>query len=283
MTTQIDKVNSYYNATVIDYKTLWTGSQDLAMHFGYYDEEIKTHKESLLMMNKVLASFVHITKKDIVLDAGCGYGGSALWLAKNIGCSAVGITVVPYQLHQARNCANEIGLASKVRFELEDFSHTSFRKNTFTVVWGLESIVHAENKKDFVTEAFRVLKPKGRIIISEYMLRETPTLSGKERSIITPWLKGWAMPSLLTVKEYARLLKEAGFVRIQVHDITDKTKPSLKRLGRLASFGFPIAKLLHSLKLLGTDHFGNIEASYYQKLALEKGLWKYIVIIAMKK
>ncbi len=282
MTSQIEKVNNYYNATVIDYKTLWTGSEDLAMHFGYYEVGIRTHKASLLKMNEVLAAYAHITKSDSILDAGCGYGGSAFWLAREIGCQVTGITVVPYQVRQAQKYAKTMGLEVKAHFQLEDFAHTSFQRNTFTVVWGLESIVHAISKKDVVKEASRVLKSKGRIIIAEYMLRDAPHLSKKEQAIIMPWLRGWAMPSLLTVKQYTQLLREAGFENIHTHDITQQAKPSLKRLGKLSAIGYPVAKILHRMKLLNTDHFGNIEASYFQKIALEKGLWKYVVITAQK-
>ena len=282
MPTQIDRVNDYYNATVIDYKALWSGHGDLAMHFGYYTDGTQSHQESLLKMNEVLAKYAGITKKDIVLDAGCGYGGSALWLAKYIGCQVIGITVVPYQQNEAQKRAKKLNLESKVSFQLEDYSHTSLKNSSFSVVWGLESIVHAESKKVFIKEAFRILKPKGRILISEYMLRETPALSKKEQAIIVPWLKGWAMPSLLTIKEYTSLLKQTGFGNIQIHDLTQQIKPSLQRLGTLASIGYPVAKVFHRMKLLGADRFGNIEASYHQKIALEKGLWKYIVITAQK-
>ncbi len=78
--TQIDRVNKYYDSTVIDYKTVWTGSKDLAMHFGYYDDGIKSHKDSLLKMNEVLAKLANISKNDRVMDAGCGYEGRRLCL-----------------------------------------------------------------------------------------------------------------------------------------------------------------------------------------------------------
>lgn len=282
MQTQIDKVKKYYDSTVIDYKILWTGSKDLAMHFGYYDKDAKTHEESLLKMNQVLAQHASISRKDRVLDAGCGYGGSAIWLAKNIGCEVVGVTVVPYQIQEAKKFAIKYKISNRVRFHLEDYTHTSFANNSFSIIWGLESIVHAQNKKDFIKEADRLLKNKGRILISEFMLRENPKLSNGEENIILPWLKGWAMPSLLTAGEYESHLAHAGFQKIQVHDLTANVKPSLDRLGKFAIFGFPMAKVLRKLGILSKEHYGNVEASFYQNKAFNLGLWKYIVIIAQK-
>lgn len=189
-TTQIDRVKRYYDSTVIDYKTVWTGSKDLAMHFGYFGDGVKSHQDSLMKMNEVLAKLVSISKNDRVLDAGCGYGGSAIWLAKNIGCEVVGLTVVSYQVREGEKFAEKYYLSDKVSFKTEDYAHTSFPNHSFTVIWGLESIVHAESKKDFINEAYRLLKTGGRILTSEYMLRENPLLSDSEKQIIRPWLKG---------------------------------------------------------------------------------------------
>lgn len=281
-TTQIDKVNTYYNSTVIDYKTVWMGSEDQAMHFGYYDERTKSHRDSLLKMNEVLAGLASISKNDLVMDAGCGYGGSAVWLAKNIGCDVIGFTVVPYQVKTAGEFAKKNNLSNKVSFRQEDYAHTSFPDNSFTVVWGLESIVHAESKKDFVREAYRLLKIGGRILISEYMLREDPPLSGKEQLIIDPWLKGWAMPSLSTPNEYKNLLESSGFKNIKIHDLTNNVRQSLRRLEKLSNFGLPFASFLRKLRLINQEHFGNVEASVAQSKALKMGLWKYTVITAEK-
>ena len=233
-------------------------------------------------MNEILAQYAAISSNDRVMDAGCGYGGSAIWLAKNIGCEVVGLNVVPYQIEEAKKFANRYGVSDKVDFQNQDYSHTKFSDNSFDVIWGLESIVHAESKKDFIGEAFRLLKKNGRIVISEYMLRENPPLSHKEMEVISPWLIGWAMPSLLTPREYEILLEEAGFHHISVYDFTEKVYPSLKRLGKLSAVRFPIAKFLYILRIFSREHFRNVEASLYQYIALNKGLWRYKVIIARK-
>ena len=280
--TQIDKVIKYYDSTVIDYILLWTGRKDLAMHYGYYDKKIKNHVQALLKMNEVLAKFANISKDDRVLDAGCGYGGSTIWLAKNIGCEVLGITPVPYQIERAIKSARKFKLSDKIQFNLGDYAHTSFPGNFFNVVWGLESIVHAESKKDFIEESYRLLKPRGRILISEYMLRENPPLSVEENKFIEPWLKGWAMPNLLTAGEYESFLLNAGFKNIKIRDLTENVRPSLRRLERLLWWRAIPAKIVYKLGLISPEHYGNVEASEYQVKSLRRGLWKYLVITAEK-
>ncbi len=282
LATQIDKVNKYYDSTVTDYKVIWMNPKNLAMHFGYYDNSVKNHKDSLLKMNEILARLADISKDDLVLDAGCGYGSSAIWLAKNIGCSVIGLTVVPYQINLARKFAQKYSVADKISFRNEDYVHTSFPNNSFSVVWGLESIVHTDRKKDFINEAYRLLKPNGRILVSEYMLREDPILSVSEKKIIDRWLEGWAMPNLLTSEEYKLLLTEAGFKNIKIHNLNQNVRPSVNRLGRLSVWGLPLAKLLYNLKIINQERYNNVEASLVQSQAFKIGLWKYIAITAQK-
>lgn len=278
----VDRVVAYYDATLLEYWMFWTGRSDLAMHFGYHDGSVLRHSASLLRMNEVLAKLAGVRAEDRVLDAGCGYGGSALWLAAHVGCRASGVTVVPAQIRKARKEAQKRGLASRVSFQLEDFADTAFPDASFDVVWGLESIVHAQSKDEFVREAFRLLRPGGRLLISEYMLREVPRLSAEERAYLQPWLNGWAMPSLLSPGEYAELMGRAGFGGLRRYDLTAAVAPSLARLERITSRLLPAGRLLRTARAMGKTDFANLVATVRQMDALERGLWRYVVLVAEK-
>jgi hypothetical protein len=64
---QSDKVIQYYQATQRDYECFWMSADSLAIHFGYYDETVRTHDASLLKMNEVLARCAQITSHDHIL------------------------------------------------------------------------------------------------------------------------------------------------------------------------------------------------------------------------
>ncbi len=281
-TTQNEKVNQYYDSTVIAYRALWTGRKDLAMHFGYYDESVQTHQDSLLKMNSVLSGLAEISAEDHVLDAGCGYGGSSIWLARNTGCQVTGVTIVPYQIRKAEKYLRKYGPSEKVRFLCQDYSRTSLPDGSFSVVWGLESFVHAERKRDVIAEAWRLLDSGGRLLISEYMLMEGRIFSENEENIIRGWLKGWAMPNLLSPEEYKSILEERGFYGVEIHNLTENVRPSLRRLGKMAYILEPPFRLLYRLGLLSSVNMENIAASACQRRALEQGLWEYKVIVAKK-
>lgn len=286
---QTEKVIHYFQVTQRDYKWFWMSSDSLAMHFGYYDETVRTHDASLLKMNEVLARYAQITSHDHILDAGCGVGGSAIWLARIFGCQVKGINIVLEQVEEARHFARHHQVSDLAQFACMDFTRTTYADASFDVVWGLESVVHTDQKGEFVQEAHRLLRKGGRLLVSEYLLRESPPLSPEEHAELAPWLEGWAMPTLLTPGEYGRLFALSGFRCVQTYDLTDHVRRSVNHLGKLhlptvpsISILLPLARILQTFHLLRAERVNNYRAGLCQNRALQKGLWRYIVLVAEK-
>ncbi|MEK7153018.1 MAG: methyltransferase domain-containing protein [Patescibacteria group bacterium] len=275
------QVVRYYDATKRDYRILWRSDRSLGIHFGYYDGQHQTHDEAILNINAKLSDLAGVTAQDRILDAGCGIGGSTLWLAANRGCQAVGVNIVPWQVEQANMLARQRRLEKLVSFHVADYAETKLKQGSFTLVWGLESIVHAEDKQAVIKEAFRLLKPGGRLIISEYILAKA-AFNPREQAALDRWLKGWAMPSLMTEEQYRTMARKAGFTQVAVEDWTEQVRPSLMRLNRLIKLLRPIAPLLHRLRVVNKVQLGNLAASEAQMKLLAKGLWRYKVIVAKK-
>jgi hypothetical protein len=107
-------------------------------------------------------------------------------------------------------------------------------------------------------------------------------LNESEKKYLKPWLDGWAMPRLLTSLQMKQLLAEAGFEDIEIVDITEHVKPSLRRLEILSILNYPIALCIAPF-FFRKERVNNYWASWRQIRALKKGLWKYSVITARKK
>ena len=94
----VEELRRYYDGTWLDYRLLWLNKSNYAIHFGYWDGETRSHSGSLTNLNSVLAKRIGIEPGMRVLDAGCGAGGSALWLARTCDVDVVGITPVQSQI-----------------------------------------------------------------------------------------------------------------------------------------------------------------------------------------
>jgi tocopherol O-methyltransferase len=275
------EIITYYETTEASYVDGWDLNNSFAMHYGYKDASTKTFGDTLLRMNAVLAATAKITKQDKVLDAGCGIGGSSFYLAKNIGCTCIGITLSEKQVAKANRLAKDKELDTLVQIQAMSYLETSFPDASFDVVWGLESICYATDKKKFVEEAYRLLKPGGRLIIADGMVSD---FKNNEHPIIKKWLLGWRVNYLESPGRFVDFYKNVGFKNVAYQDITAYTKASSKRLlwiyygsklwgwWKKITFRYKWKKLQEQ----------NIDACLYQYKGMQQGLWGYGMIVGHK-
>lgn len=277
-----DEIVAYYDKTRYDYQVFWFQRHNRAAHFGYFGKGIRSHGASLTHLNEVMSNKAVIGTGDIILDAGCGQGSSSLWLAATFQDVLIkGITLVPHQVAIAQKESLKRKLSDRVTFELADYCRTAFPDQSFTVIWACESICHAPDKYLFYQEAFRLLKPGGRLIVADG-IRKLRFLPREEEVILEQWLKGWRCPDLDTWEEHRNNLARAGFAHMNFEDVTQFMKPSLKRLCRLSRNWYPFGCLLWRLGLRHRIAHENLVSAIRQYEALEMGLWSYGIFSALK-
>lgn len=276
------KIVEYYRSTENAYKDSWDLDKSLAIHFGYWDEKVKSFPESLLRMNEVMMETASIGPGDLVLDAGCGVGGSSIYLANKIGCTVTGITLSERQRQQAMINASEKKVEGQVKFEIMDYCNTSFADETFDIVWGCESICYSADKKKFIEEAFRLLKPGGRLVVADGFVKQ---FDNNNDIVIRKWLDGWQVNYLETPERFGQFMRETGFSDIVYADISRYTAHSSKRLLRM----YYLANLYLAWKKISFSDRStemqrkNIEACKYQYLGMKKNLWRYGLIVGKKR
>ncbi len=275
------RIIDYYRDTENAYKDSWDLNNSLAIHYGYWDRIVKSFPESLLRMNEVMMESVSIRGGDKVLDAGCGVGGSSIFLADKTGCTVTGITLSERQAEQANKNAIGKKLLHKVNFEVMDYCHTTFPDASFDVVWGCESICYAESKEGFIKEAYRLLKPGGRLVVADGFVS---SFENNDNPIVRNWLDGWQVNYLETPERFLAFMKETGFSDIAYRDISKEASHSSRRLYRfyfLASLYLMWKKINFSKPATEMQKL-NIAACKFQYKGLKQGLWQYGLITGVK-
>ncbi len=276
------QVIEYFDQTHDDYRRLWGIDRHLGLHCGFFDETHKRHDAAVLNMNRVLAETARISPGDRVLDAGCGIGGSAIWLTENISdVHVTGVNINEMQIAMAANHARQRDVQSRVQFRVADFSRTGFDDQTFDVVWALESMCYTDDKQVFLDEAYRILKPGGRLVIADgFLTRED--LDPRERRIVDRWSRGWAIPNVLTIRRFQQHLGEAGFREDHFRDVTRHVTPSSRRIYVASLLFYPLGLLLYWTGQRTEIQTRGIASGYYQFLARKTGLGVYGICCARK-
>ncbi|MBU4284353.1 MAG: class I SAM-dependent methyltransferase, partial [Nanoarchaeota archaeon] len=223
-----EQIIKYYDSCEIDFKLLWHLNKNYAFHYGYWDEKVKNFDQSLLRFNEIIIEKAKIKKTDRILDAGCGIGGTSIFIAKKIGCKIEGITISQNQVDKAKKLAKKLNVSSLINFSNQDYMNTKFKSGSFDVIFALESVCYSDKKK-FLREAYSLLKKGGRLIVADFFNSKSD-FSDKEKKLINKWLNGWAVDSLETSLFFETKSNEIGFKNIKYKKITDKIMNSSKRL-----------------------------------------------------
>jgi tocopherol O-methyltransferase len=271
----------HYDECYRDYLFAWCNRDNLALHYGYWDSEQRYDQhQALLNKNRVLYDAAGIQPGDTVLDAGCGIGGSTIWMAKQ-GNRATGITISAQQAHYATQHAQRHGVAERCDFQVADFCATPFAEQQFDVVWALESSCHALNKADFIREAWRVLKPGGRLVVCDGFLLTRDFNDAQWQDVLT-CLNGWAVPNLCSRNEFNDLVRQQGFQNVQCLDITQQTLPSALHMYKVAQRLQPVQKLSRWLGLRTAAQTANFAVGLAQYQLFTQHLTEYCVFTALK-
>jgi len=154
---------------------------------------------------------------DTVLDLGSGAGFDCFLAANKVGSQGkvIGVDMTPEMLDKARENARK-GKYENVEFRLGEIENLPAADNSVDVIISNCVINLAPDKARVFKEAFRVLKPGGRLMVSDIvLLKELPDFIKNSIQAYIGCISGAVMKD-----EYLEAVKAAGFQEVRIVDET---------------------------------------------------------------
>jgi ubiquinone/menaquinone biosynthesis C-methylase UbiE len=204
-----NRVNAYYDAAFYAREGVMgslvgkTGYRNI----GYWDERTTSQNDACERLQDALLDFIP-EKKGRILDVACGLGASTRRLLDHYPPESVwAINISEKQIATTRE--NAPGVHASVMSATE----MTFEDSFFDAILCIEAAFHFETRRKFLEDARRILKPGGRLVLSDVLF------TSKERLAQYP-----VLPSpdnhLATPDDYRALLADIGFAEFVVNDVS---------------------------------------------------------------
>jgi len=195
------RIIEHYDIVSPYYRALW-GEH---LHHGYWIRGDESKEEAQLQLIEHLAQLANVKPGSDILDIGCGFGASSLYLAKHYNATVTGITISSVQVEMATQAA--AGEQIDATFLLMDAEAMNFQKQ-FDVLWSVESISHYQNLEAFFASAAKLLKSGGSFAITDWFKKENLTRA-ETRRFIDPIERGMFV-ELQTMDDYEQFFISNG-------------------------------------------------------------------------
>jgi len=154
-----------------------------------------------------------LTAGEVVVDLGAGGGFDCFLASQEVGQTGhvIGVDMTPDMLSKARSNATK-GKYTNVEFRLGEIENLPIANNTADVILSNCVINLSPNKAQVFQETFRVLKPGGRLAISDVVA----TVELPEEMRNDPLLIAGCMGNASLIKDLEEMIKAAGFENVKI-------------------------------------------------------------------
>ena len=279
---QFDATRHHYTVLQRFYEKMFGTT---SIHFPLWLPGTETIDQAVTNAERLMADAAGIEPGMRVLDAGCGLGHSAYWLAENRQAKVLGINIVPSNVDRAREIAHERGLSDRVGFEVVNYMSDPFEDESFDVVWNLESFAYARPKEDYLAWVHRVLKPGGRWVCIDGFIDRDKCRGFLDRRSVSVAAKGFGYPDMQFrgTDNVLALVRGAGLVDGRFDDLTahlgDRTR-TVARIGTLKSILFLKDYFKNRPKYF--ERISAFRATDHSTRLFQRGVGSYGLMVARK-
>lgn len=195
-----------------DFYELWL-DRDLVYTCAYFPDPSMGLEEAQRAKMEYVCRKLWLRPGETVLEAGCGWGALALYMARRYGVAVRAFNISREQVAYARRRAQAEGLASQVEFIEDDYRNMRGPCDVFVSV-GMMEHVGPNHYDEFGQTIHRVLKPRGRGLIHTI----GQSCSG---GVVNPWIRRRIFPGAYppSLKQIAAMLEPWRFAVLDVENL----------------------------------------------------------------
>lgn len=160
--------------------------KDMQYSCAYFTDPDNSLEQAQLDKKRHIASKMLLKPGMQVLDIGCGWGGMAIYLAKNHGVEVIGVTLSEEQLKLANERVKAEGLEDKIQLRLQDYRHITETFDRIVSV-GMFEHVGVNHYTEFFEKLKALLKPTGVALLHSIGRMDGP-------DVTAPWLRKYIFP-----------------------------------------------------------------------------------------
>ena len=273
-----DRIKEFYDQST----PLWLDIWGEHMHHGFYGRDGNVSKDrtqaQVDMIEEILRWSGTIEAKNI-LDAGCGVGGSARYLASKFNAQVLGLTLSPVQVEAGMQLNENANLSHLVTLECRDMLELKNGKGSYDLIWSMESAEHIKDKKGLFKLFYDLLSPGGTLVMATWCHRKIPPVIGREEAqLLNKVYKLYHLPPMVAIDDLAIFAKSCGYENIQTDDWSTAVAPFWGKVIGTALSKQGILGLLNA----GLKTIQGAWAMRYMQKGFRKGLIRFGVLTAQK-
>ena len=172
-----------------------------------------------------VAELSNLKASDLILDVGCGLGGTARYLAEQYRCKVMGLDLIQEYIFVGTKLTELVNLGDRVELHQGSALDLPYEDASFDIVWSQHVQMNIADKSRFYSEIVRVLKPGGRFLFHDVFQ------SARESAFYpTPWADDESMSTLITETEARAIFEEVG---LEIEQWIEKVQESVKFFERV--------------------------------------------------
>ncbi len=201
-------------------------TEEVVEKIGYSVEDVSSLPQGAEVISLGCGNplaFSEIREGEVVLDIGSGAGMDAILAARKVGEKGriIGLDMTPQMIERATKTARAAGVDEIVEFRLGEMEDMPIDDESVDLIISNCVVNLSPDKERVFREAYRVLKPGGRMLVSDLVSSNLPDAL---RDDLTAWAQ--CLAGTVEEAEYLRLIGQAGFEDVTVVNRVDAT-PSL--------------------------------------------------------